>query len=203
MGLQIWKRSKENHAVDRKILFAIEKMTRDAASAVRTETESLKGKGDESRFELPAIVKASSKEETLQYGHVLYQWDSSRKELCRAEKTATDDYRDKDPVCRPIAGWIKNLRFQYLVYEGIGGKYDWTNEWDEKDDLPIAIKVRIDIDPGAYGKRKGKGADPEPYQRTLRLPVGGATAKDKFSLGQITTVTLTTSTEGVANAPAT
>lgn len=181
VGMQIWKRAQGRSVVERKALFALERMGQDLRQALRTSKEKYKGEGNGTSFSLPSLIPIrTGKIEMTQYGFIRYRYDSSHKELCRSEISATDLYRQKESICKPIANHIQFLRFRYLVYDGVGESYSWYDEWEkkEKEEVPLAVEIQMDLEATLKGEKL-------PHPRTLRkkilIPVGEKMELEKDS----------------------
>ncbi len=176
MGIQIWKRSQGRSLVERKVVLALERMGQDVRNTLRVEQKGegfgqdlLEYEGTASFFELPAIVKLTDKSgaSTRQTGSVIYRLNPNG-ELCRAERSASDFYLQREPACRVLAAEVKKLHFEYLLYRTFTKSYSWYDAWEIKDGLPQAVRVNLEIEPKLKNEKKGLV---KKYQRTFIIPV--------------------------------
>ena len=175
MGMQIWRRAQGPSVLERKALFAMEKIGKDIRASYRTKVETLKGKGDSSSIQIPSlIVVKGEKLDMIQYGRVHYEWNSSKQELCRAEETATNISQEKTPPCRVIASKIRRFKLRYFIYEGIGESYSWYDEWEEKADPPLAVQVAIEVDTSIKKLKSSRS-----FAKTIFMPTGGKLEDDE------------------------
>lgn len=172
MGLQIWKFSRGRGNVEKKIVLALEKMGKDLRSAVRVSDENRKtrGSGNQTEVRIPSMIRQeTAREELTQYGYVVYRWESARHSLCRQEITASDIYKRSQPPCKEVAAFIRNFQMKYLIYEGVGEAYSWYDSWDENDMTPLAVEIRIDMDPLLKGE---KVPFERSYHKVVFIPTG-------------------------------
>ncbi len=172
MGLQIWKFTRGRGNVEKKVVLALEKMGRDLRSTIRIPDSDTKshGFGNRAEIHIPSIIRIrSAHEDTAQYGLIVYRWESSHKTLCRQELTATDFYRHNQPPCVEVAGSIRDFQMKYLIYEGVGEAYSWLDSWDEKDMAPLAVEIRLEIEPVLKGE---KDSFLRSYHKIIFIPAG-------------------------------
>ena len=172
MGMHIWRRSQGRAVVERKTIFALEMLGRDLRMTVRvTDPKDGRGKGSSGEIFIPALIPIKTdKVDMIQYGFVRYHWDSGKHELCRAAIPVSDLENDKESSCRVIASQISSFKLRYLIYDGIGESYSWFDEWEEKEEIPIAVEVTLQMVPQLKGE---KSPTLKIFKQTLSIPVGG------------------------------
>lgn len=183
MGIQIWKRSQGRSVIERQAVLSLERMGRDIRNTLRVAAKKDEfGKdlpeyeGDSTSFSLPAVISGVDKygKATTQAGSVSYRLNSNG-ELCRAGKTATDIYLNREPACRALVGSVKKLEFQYLLYVSFTKSYSWYDSWKIRDGLPFAIRVNLEIDAKLKGERAPLN---KKYQQAFLIPVAVTSSKD-------------------------
>ncbi len=174
MGIQIWKRTQAGGQSEYKVLIAVEKMGQDLRSFIRAEhkdelmKESFDFEGNNTRMAIPSIVTYVTKDqvEMKQPGRITYQWESGKKELCRISETATDLYRKKTPVCKPLAKGITRFKIRYWIYDTLGKSFSWYDQWELKDGIPAAVRIEMELSPKHKNQTLGKI-----ITRTFLIPV--------------------------------
>lgn len=179
MGVQIWRRSQGSALIEHKALFTLEKMTRDLRMSIRSELKDFKGNGDSDEIAIPSLIPIrAGKTDMIQYGLIHYEYNASKKEVCRREEPAAAIQGKKKFDCRVLANHVKRFKLQYLIYDGIGEAYSWYDSWDEKELPPLAIKIELQLDLPSQLTQYGQGGQIKTYKKTVRVPTGGKHEKD-------------------------
>ena len=194
MGTMIWRRSQGRSVVERKATFALEALARDLRMSVRVQDKKDavqdkkegKGKGNSREIFIPSLISVKSeKVDMIQSGFVHYLWDSSKRQLCRSEMTGLGLDAVTESPCRAIAASVDSFKLRYLIYEGLGESYSWYDEWEVKEEAPIAVEVTLKLVSQLKGERS---PTTKIFKRTLSVPVGGL-IKDQDDAKVITTTT--------------
>ena len=182
MGIQIWKRSQGRLEVERNVALAFERMGKDVRSALLMDMtkadqfsiskSKIEYKGNERKFQIPAMVQISGKRGELltQVGRITYKFDPGEKAICKTIEGATDFMNRKTKPCLTLASEIRSAKFDYWIYDGIGQDYRWYHSWDAKDGLPQAVRIRLELNTKLKGERTGVR---KKFERTFLIPVGG------------------------------
>ena len=172
LGTQIWKRTQGRYAIEQKAALAVEKLAKDIRCMMKAENPSLQGEGADHVLKIPSLIHALDQQgfAAVQPGRVIYKLGYSSKEICRAEESVSDIYRNREPDCRPIAQHIKSLKFRYWVYSGIGNSFTWYDRWDAKDGNPQAIEIRLELEDKLPGENAAYRTE---YKKTVLVPIGG------------------------------
>ena len=172
LGIQIWKRTQGRYAIEQKAELAIERMAKDIRCMMNAQNRSLQGEGADHSLKIPSLIHALDQKgiDTTQPGRIIYELAYSSKEICRAEESVSDVYRNLEPACLPIAQHIKSLKFRYWVYSGIGNSFTWYDRWEAKDGNPQAIEIRLELEDKLPGENAAYRTE---YKKTVLVPIGG------------------------------
>lgn len=157
MGVQIWKRTVGPGRAERKVFFALEKMSSDIRQArplppeaPQQSAEKIKEfeyQGGPESFSLPSVLPVEDRQGNVFFepGTAGYAWDRSHHRLCRMTRNATQLFQDKEAVCSPVLEGVEKASFQYWLANPITKTYSWYDSWERKDGLPQAVRATFEV----------------------------------------------------------
>jgi type II secretion system protein J len=155
LGLQIWKRSREEGKTERKAILALEKMgqeIRSAAPYAKPKDEIALSKpqtfdfgGSEAAIMLPVIFNGDDPAILGGGGRVTYELNRSEGALCKKIETVSDLYLHSHKKCSAVAQGVSGLKFRYWMQAGVTKSYSWYDEWNGREGLPGAVEVTLTL----------------------------------------------------------
>lgn len=149
-GMRVWERLRGGPR---------EQWTQVAFAQVRHDLQNLRRfapiafKGAYDEFSFPALVTAApgterraledAAEPVPELGRAGYFFDSSRKQLCRAQHPYRLLRRARlRDACSPVIMDVERVRFSYYAQERLTKGYAWSSHWSSEEP-PLAVKLEI------------------------------------------------------------
>ena len=158
-GVRVWRRIVKNIPQEDISIF-FERISRDLRNSFQYAGVEFYGAKEKIGF--PTLVISQKPEVPKhEFGYVTYSLDSSHDSINRTQADYSQLYRDVVPQARTLVDNIEHLTFQYYSYDSDEEKYYWKSVWEEKENLPVAVKIEL----GFYD-----GENKTDYSRTVYIP---------------------------------
>jgi prepilin-type N-terminal cleavage/methylation domain-containing protein len=159
-GVKIWQRVNSPLPLEDVNIF-LGRFSSDLRNCLLFKSIEFFGSEDSLRF---ATLVKSSRDFPNSIGQISYLFDSGHK----AAKRAKLDYSG---VCNEAEGFVTqtlnnvaSLKFKYYFYDKVKNEYLYTDEWQKKDGLPLAVKIEIELRALNINNK---------FSRTVTIPVSG------------------------------
>jgi len=142
-GIKIWKRIVRN-VIEEDVSIFFEKISRDLKNSF--EYTGIKFEGLPQRIAFATlIVPRESKNSKYEIGYVAYFEDSMDKSINRQQQNYSQLYQDINPMPLKVVSNIKNLTFEYYYYDPNRDKASWESSWEDEENLPLAVRVKVEF----------------------------------------------------------
>ncbi len=136
-GLKLWKRTQKVDFLERKILNVIEKFSSQLRQCLSISEIEFQGKTQEIIFST-----LTSKGIII----VCYSFDFETKTLIYKQKTYREFLEDKSWHIKKRVSGIEDFSLSYFFYDQQKGKYLWVQEWQDKEKIPLGVKISLRYD---------------------------------------------------------
>jgi prepilin-type N-terminal cleavage/methylation domain-containing protein len=159
-GIKIWQRL--NQIVEQEdINIFFERLTQEMCNTFEFALIGFRGARDKFTFAALVTSKNLGCVQTGTVGEIVYVYDESSKRLTKEERDYSQIYKGDSGRKRHLLENIDSLKFSYYFYDSTTEEFIWLDEWEEED-LPLAIRVELEL----YDGQKSKA-----ITRTIDIPI--------------------------------
>jgi len=159
-GVRIWFRVNEQIPKEDLFIF-FDKFTSDLRNSFKFT--GINFTGDEERIEFATLVKSPRLEKNT-VGQIIYKYNPVSNRIVRKRRDFSQVYAERSDKIKDELENIKSLRFRYFYYDIEKKAYFWDDEWVDKEDLPLAVRMEFRFDDG---RQTGK------FVKTVSIPANG------------------------------
>jgi len=139
-GIKIWKRVVKN-VIEEDISIFFEKISRDLRNSFQYSL--MEFEGAQQRIAFPTLIV--SKSSKYEIGYVAYFEDSIDNSINRQQQNYSQLYKGINPTPSKLVKNIENLTFQYYYYDAERDETSWESSWEDKENLPLAVRVKVEF----------------------------------------------------------
>lgn len=175
-GINIWQKILQDMDAEDVNIF-LEKTARDLRGSFQFQGIAFRGTSDQMSF--PVLIQSRGRDGVKeQIGEAVYTFYPKKGEVIRRYRNYSELYEEKAGREDKVIGRLRALEFQYYYYDLEQKNYAWTSSWqaeeqtlgvEEKDILPVAVRIRVGI-------QGGNG--PEEFVKTVSIPAGCCAVED-------------------------
>lgn len=124
---------------------ALERINLDLRNSFAYSAQDTRFAGNKNTLSFLTIVDTFSKAKIMQdYAFVSYRLEGNKlMRLCRRSQEALNDKSGIGP--QEMAVDAKDIIFSYGYKETDGREIKWKNSWDDREVLPLAVKVKLTL----------------------------------------------------------
>jgi type II secretory pathway pseudopilin PulG len=159
-GLKIWQKASQRLLTEDLNIF-FDKFRSDVKNCFKFT--GINFLGSEESLELTAIVNSPNLSVST-VGKIIYLYDNADKLLQREVKDFSQIYNGQDGIVTLRLNNIKSLKFEYYYYDKKRNEYLWEKEWTGKSDLPLAIRLTLQLNTSDQDNK---------FIKTVSIPAGG------------------------------
>ena len=149
-GAMVTRRSKDLPVYERKVILALERLANDLRGICRTiefEVEEWQFNGSARQISFVGFCN-----DGLCFYDYKFEPSSGKFILTQSKVDKLDEELEKTRLRELIEG-IQDFDFEFLGYDRQIKDYFWNDEWEDKQELPIAVKAQINYEDETYTKK--------------------------------------------------
>lgn len=156
-GAKIWQKINKNILKEDLNIF-LDKFSSDLRNCFKFKGIEFYGTEDELHF--ASIVDSDNIADNTP-GEIVYSYNAWSKSILRQQRDFSQLYLDSSGRVQHILDGVVSVRFLYYFYEQKKNKFLWVDEWIDKDTLPVAVRVELELEDADSIKK---------YIRTIYIP---------------------------------
>lgn len=157
-GIKIWQRLNiATRQEDINIFF--DRFTREFQNTFKFNTIEFQGEKHRIGFATFVTTPGSSLPQETGIGEVAYSFDKTKRQLSKEVRNYSQMYEDKSGRSQILFKDVESMKFDYYFYDDKEKEYIWSEEWELREALPLAVRIELEFENGRQSERIARTID--------------------------------------------